>query len=73
MYIYVYTLRIDNIDSASARTVQQMEPRTEAMSPSFSLHPSIHLICLFVFVHMSMYLCIYIYIYSLYPNGKEVQ
>ena len=59
----MHTLRIDSIDSAnagasvSARAVQQMEPRTEAMS--LYLYIYIYLSTyLFVYMHMSMYMLI---------------
>ena len=61
----MHTLRIDSIDSASAgasvsaSAVQQMEPRTEAMSLYLSIYlylPIYLSIC--IYMHMSMYMLI---------------
>ena len=61
----MHTLRMDSIDSASAgasvsaSAVQQMEPRTEAMSLYLSIYIYIYLSTyLFVYMHMSMYMLI---------------
>ena len=66
-------LRMDSIDSASAgasvsaSAVQQMEPRTEAMSLYLSIY-------LYLPIYLSICIYAHVYVYAHYIlNGKEVQ
>ena len=69
----MHTLRMDSIDSASAgasvsaSAVQQMEPRTEAMSLYLSIY-------LYLPIYLSICIYAHVYVYAHYIlNGKEVQ